>query len=169
MTPAAWIATRLAAALFAAVVFVTFAYYVIAPAVVKTAYRLTREGPELDRFKLSGGRKAAGSEDAVYYAALFDCRNAVTRITGPAPDALYWMIGIYDNRLQRIPGGHLNDAAVEIDDDGQFRIVIQPGPGNLNNTLECREYRTGLIIYRVFLPRSREEVLPPAIERIPTR
>ena len=169
MTTAAWIITRVAAAAFIAGALAIVAYYLIIPAVVNAAYRLTREGPELERFKHSGGRKAAGSEDAVYYAALFDCRDAITKITGPAPDAVYWMMGIYDNRLQRIPGGHLNDAAVEIDDDGQFRIVIQPQPGNLNTTLECREHRTGLIIYRVFLPEDREAVHPPTIERIPTR
>ncbi len=141
----------------------------ILPAVVSAGYRLTREGPELGRFKLSGGRKAAGSEDAVYYAALYDCRDAVTHITAPAPDALFWMMGIYDNRFQRIPAGHLNDSTVELDDEGRFHIVIQSLPGSLQNTLECRSHRTGLIIYRVFLPRDRDAVVAPTIERVPLR
>ena len=164
-----WVVTRLAGAIVVGGIFLVLAYWVILPTVVKAGYRLSQEGLELDRFKLSGGRQAAGSEDAVYYAALYDCRKAITRITSPAPDALYWMIGIYDNRFQRIPGGHLNDATVEISEDGRFRLTIQPLPGNLSNTLECRRHRTGLIIYRVFLPVDRDQVVPPTIERIPIR
>lgn len=162
-----WVVTRLAGAVVVGGIFLVLAYSVILPAIVKAGYRLSKEGLELDRFKPSGGRQVAGSEDAVYYAALYDCRKAVTKITGPVPDALYWMIGIYDNRFQRIPGGHLNDATVEVKEDGQFHLVIQPLPGNLSNTLECRRHRTGLIIYRVFLPVDRDQAVPPTIERIP--
>jgi len=161
-----WVVTRLAGAMVVGGVFLVLAYSVILPAIVKAGYRLSKERLELDHFKLSGGRQAAGSEDAVYYAALYDCRKAITKITGPVPDALYWMIGIYDNRLQRIPGGHLNDAVVEVKEDGQFHLVIQPLPGNLSNSLECGRHRTGLIIYRVFLPVDRDKVIPPTIERI---
>ena len=167
MSVLAWVVTRLAGALLVGGVFLVLAYSVILPAIVKAGYRLSKEGLEIDRFKLTGGRQASGSEDAVYYVALYDCRKAITRITGPAPDALYWMIGIYDNRFQRIPGGHLNDATVEVKEDGRFHLVIQPLPGNLPNTLECGENRTGLIIYRVFLPVDRDQVVPPTIERIP--
>jgi len=161
-----WFVTRLAWAVVVGGVFLALAYSVILPAIVKAGYRLSKEELELDRFKLSGGQQASGSEDAVYYAALYDCRKAVTKITSPVPDAVYWMIGIYDNRLQRIPGGHLNDATVEVKEDGQFHLVIQPLPGNLPNTLECGRHRTGLIIYRVFLPVDRDKVVPPTIERI---
>lgn len=164
-----WVVTRLAGAVVVGGIFLVLAYSLILPAVVKAGYRLSQEGLESDRFKLSGGRQAAGSEDAVYYAALYDGRRAITRITGPDPDALYWMIGIYDNRFQRIPGGHLNDATVEVREDGRFRLVIQPLPGNLPNTLECGRHRTGLIIYRVFLPADRDQVVSPTIERIPIR
>jgi hypothetical protein len=164
-----WVVTRLAGAAVVGGILLVLAYGVILPTVVKAGYRLSREGLELDRFKLSGGRQAGGSEDAVYYAALYDCRRAITLITGPAPDALYWMIGIYDNRFQRIPAGHLNDATVAVREDGRFRLVIQPLPGNLSNTLECGRHYTGLIIYRVFLPVDRDQVVPPTIERIPIR
>ncbi len=160
---------RLVSAVLVGGILLALAYGVILPAVVRAGYRLSKEGLELDRFKLAGGRQAAGSEDAVYYAALYDGRKTITKITGPVPDALYWMIGIYDNRFQRIPGGHLNDAAVEVKEDGQFHLVIQSLPGNLANTLECGRHRTGLIIYRVFLPVDRHEVVPPTIERIPIK
>lgn len=164
-----WLLTRVAGAVVAGGTFLALLYYFILPTIVKVGYRLSREGLELERFKLSGGRNAAGSEDAVYYAALYDCRKAITKITGPAPKALYWMIGIYDNRFQRIRGGHLNDATVEVKEDGQFHVVIQPLPGNLSNTLECGRQRSGLIIYRVFLPEERDKVVAPTIERIPIK
>ena len=164
-----WVVTRLVGALVVGGVFLVLAYSVFLPAIVKAGYRLSKEGLELDRFKLSGGQQASGSEDAVYYAALYDCRKAITKITSPVPDAVYWMIGIYDNRLQRIPGGHLNDATVEVKEDGQFHLVIQPLPGNLPNTLECGKHHTGLIIYRVFLPVDRDKVTPPTIERVPIK
>jgi uncharacterized membrane protein len=164
-----WVLTRAAGAAVVGVAFLALAYRFILPAVVKAGYRLSKERPELERFKLVGGRKAAGSEDAIYYAALYDCRKAITRITGPAPDAVYWMIGVYDNRFQRIRGGHLNDVTAEIKEDGQFHVVIQPLPGNLPNTLECGRHRTGLIIYRVFLPEDRDKVTSPTIERIPIK
>jgi len=164
-----WVVTRLVGAVVVGGVFLVLAYSVILPAIVKTGYRLSKEGLALDRFKLTGGEQASGSEDAVYYAALYDCRKAVTKITGSVPDAVYWMIGIYDSRLQRIPGGHLNDATVEVTEGGQFHLVIQSLPGNLSNTLECRRHRTGLIIYRVFLPVDKDQVAPPTIQRIPIK
>lgn len=169
MSVPVWVLSRLAGAVVVGGVLVVLVYYFILPAIVKAGYRLSKDGPELDRFKLSGGRKAAGSEDAVYYAALYDCRKAITKITSPMPDARYWMMGIYDNRFQRIRGGHLDDAAVEVKEDGRFHVVIQPLPGNLPNTLECGRHRTGLIIYRVFLPEDRDKIVPPTIERIPIR
>jgi uncharacterized membrane protein len=164
-----WVLTRAAGAAVVGSALLALAYYLVIPAVVKVGYRLSKERPVLERFKRVGGQSAAGSEDAVYYEAQYDCRKAITRITGPAPDAHYWMIGIYDNRLQRLPGGHLNDATAEIREDGQFHLVIQSLPGNLSNTLECGRHGTGLILYRVFLPEDRDKVLPPTIERIPIK
>ncbi len=77
------------------------------------------------------------------------------------------MIGLYDHRLQRIPGGHLNDSTVEIQEDGRFHITVQRLTGSLSNTLECGRHRTGLILMRVFLPADRDTVIAPTIERIP--
>jgi hypothetical protein len=75
------------------------------------------------------------------------------------------MIGIYDNRFQRIPGGHLNDATIEIDEEGNFEAIVQQGPGNAQNTLECGNKGTGIILVRVFLPADPESVAAPTIER----
>lgn len=157
-----WILSRLAMALFLGIVFVLLAYYIVFPIIVNTA---TRQRLSLDHFVLQSGSSAAGSRDAVYFAARYECRKTVTRITGEAPDALYWMIGIYDNRLSRIQGGHLNDTTVEVDEHGQFHLVIQPGPGNAQNTLECRKGQSGVIIMRVFLPDDPDSVQPPTIHR----
>jgi uncharacterized membrane protein len=169
MSVVAWLLTRAAGAIVVGSALLALAYYLVLPTVVTVGYRLSKERPELERFKRVGGQSAAGSEDAVYYIALYDCRKAITKITGPAPDALYWMIGIYDNRFQRLRGGHLNDATAEIGEDGQFHLVIQSLPGNLSNTLECGRHGSGLILYRVFLPEDRDKVLPPSIERIPIK
>ena len=169
MSELTWVLTRAAGAAVMGVALLALGYYLVLPAIVKIGYRLSKERPELERFKRVGGQQASGSEDAVYCVAQYDCRNAITRITGPAPDALYWMIGIYDNRFQRIRGGHLNDATVEIREDGQFHASVQPLPGVLSNTLECGRHRTGLILYRVFLPEDRDQVVPPTIERIPIK
>jgi hypothetical protein len=166
MTALAWIVTRLLAAGLWVAALGAVGYFIVFPAIVRAGYRA--EGVSLDRFKLQGGEGASGSEDAVYFAARYDCRRAITRISGTAPDALYWMIGIYDDRLQRIPGGHLNDATVEVDAEGRFRLTIQPLPGPLSTTLECGRHRRGLILVRVFLPRDRARVVAPDIERIPT-
>jgi uncharacterized membrane protein len=166
MTILVWIVTRLVVALLWAAILGAVGYYVILTAIVRAGYRA--EGVPLDRFKLQEGEEASGSEDAVYFAARYDCRKAITRISGTAPDAVYWMIGIYDDRLPRIPGGHLNDATVDIDQDGRFRLTIQPLPGPLSTTLECGRHRTGLILMRVFLPQDRAKVIAPAIQRIPT-
>ena len=165
MITLAWILMRLAAALLWAAVLGALGYFVIFPAIVRAGYR--RAGLRLDRFELQGGEEAAGSEDAVYFAARFDCRKTITQITGTAPDALYWMMGIYDDRLQRIPGGHLNGSTVEIDESGRFQIAIQSLPGNASSTLECGNCLTGLLMMRVFLPKDRDQVIAPAIRRIP--
>ena len=166
MSVLVWVLTRAVGAAVVGSALLALVYYLVLPAVVKIGYRLSKERPELERFKRVGGQSAAGSEDAVYYVAQYDCRKAITRITGPAANALYWMIGIYDNRFQRLRGGHLNDVTAEIGEDGQFHLVIQSLPGNISNTLECGRHRTGLILYRVFLPEDRDKVLPPTIERI---
>lgn len=165
MITLAWILMRLAAALLWAAVLGAGGYFVVFPAIVRAGYR--RAGLRLDRFELQGGEEAAGSEDAVYFAARFDCRKTITQVTGTAPDAVYWMMGIYDDRLQRIPGGHLNGSTVEIDESGRFQIAIQSLPGNASSTLECGNCRAGLLMMRVFLPKERDQVIAPAIRRIP--
>lgn len=161
-----WILSRLAMALILGAILGALGYYVAVPAVVSANYQ---KQLSLDYFIRFAGSGAAGSEDAVYLAARYDCRDAVTAIIGPPPDALYWMIGIYDNRLQRIPGGHLNDTTVKVEEDGQFHLLIQQRPGNTQNTLECGNKRTGIIIMRVFLPSDPEAVLAPIIQRRPVR
>jgi hypothetical protein len=165
MTVLVWILTRLVAALLWAGILAVVGYYVLFPAIVRAGYR--RAGLQLERFKRQGGEEASGSEDAVYFAARYDCRKAVAKISGAAPDAIYWMIGIFDDRLQRIPGGHLNDATVEVDEQGRFSLTIQPQPGPISNTLECGRHRSGLIIMRIFLPRDRDQVIAPVIQRAP--
>jgi hypothetical protein len=160
-----WVLTRLAATLFWAFVLGALIYWVVFPTAISIGYRVA--GTKLDRFELQGGEGAAGSEDAVYFAARYDCRRSITWITGTPPEAAYWMIGIYDNRLQRIPGGHLNDATIEVHEDGQFHIAIQRLPGSPSNTLECGRHRTGLVLMRVFLPEDRDAVVVPTIERVP--
>lgn len=157
-----WIISRLAVALVLGLVVGLLVYHVAVPAAASAA---ARKALSLDHFTRETGSGAAGSQDAVYFAARYDCRNTVTRIAGPTPDAVYWMIGIYDNRFQRIPGGHLNGAMIEIDEDGNFEAIIQQGPGNAQNTLECGNKRTGIILMRVFLPVDPESVAAPTIER----
>jgi hypothetical protein len=157
-----WIVSRVAVALVLGVVLGLLVYHVVVPTV---ASALARKELSLDHFEHEEGGEASGSEDAVYFAARYDCRNTVTLISGEAPDAVYWMIGIYDNRFQRIPGGHLNDATIEIDEDGHFKAIIQQGPGDAQNTLECGNKGTGIILMRVFLPADRDSIDAPTIER----
>ena len=161
-----WFLSRMAVALVLGAVIGLLAYYVAVPAGVSAA---AKRALSLDHFTRETGSGAAGSQDAVYFAARYDCRNANTWISGEAPDAVYWMIGIYDNRFQRIPGGHLNDATVDIDADSHYHVVIQQVPGNAQNTLECGNKRTGLVIMRVFLPEDPEAVSAPFIERQTTK
>ncbi len=158
-----WILTRLGAALIEGLLLIALIWYVLFPIGISIAYRT--ELP-IDEFLRQGsGAGAAGSADAIYFTARYSCRNTVTTITGEAPDANYWMFGIYDNRLLRIPGGHLNGDTIDIDEDGRYKIRIQPGPGNAQNTLECRRGGAGIIIMRVFLPEDRDAVQAPTIDR----
>jgi hypothetical protein len=160
-----WLITRLSAALLMGPILFALVWYILFPAAISIAYRA--ELP-IDRFvRQESGAGAAGSADAVYFTARYNCHNAVTTITGVAPDANYWMIGIYDNRLLRIPGGHLNGDTIAIDEDGTYTILIQPGPGNAQSTLECRRggFGTGIVIMRVFLPADRDAVQAPTIDR----
>lgn len=159
-----WIATRLTAALVMGFILVLLVWYVLFPLGVSIAYQ--SELPD-DRFiRQQSGAGAAGSADAVYFTARYSCRDdTVTTIIGQAPAAVYWMIGIYDNRLMRIPGGHLNGDTIAIDEDGRFEVRIQSVPGNAQNTLECRRGDSGIIIMRVFLPEDRDAVKAPIIKR----
>lgn len=159
-----WVVSRLIAALLMLLLLFALIWYVLFPLGISIAYRA--ELPSVDEFTRQGsGAGAAGSDDAVYFTARYSCRNTVTTITGKAPDANYWMFGIYDNRLLRIPGGHVNGDTIAIDEDGNYAIRIQPGPGNDQNTLECRRGGSGIIIYRVFLPTDGDAVETPVIDR----
>lgn len=158
-----WIATRLTTALGMGLILALLVWYVLFPLGISIAYRSELPLDEFVRQESSGG--AAGSADAVYFTARYDCHDALTTITGKAPDAVYWMIGIYDNRLMRIPGGHLNGDTIAINEDGRYEIRIQPGPGNAQNTLECRHDGSGIVIMRVFLPEDRDSVEAPIIVR----
>lgn len=159
-----WIYSRLAVALGLGISLGLLVYFVLLPVYVDAR---TRQELSLDHFELQSGSGAAGSQDAVYFAARFDCQDSITEISGPPPDAVYWMIGIYDNRFERIRGGHANDSTVEIADDGQFHLTIQRLPGNAETTLECGNHRRGLILMRVFLPNDPDAVVPPTIHRRP--
>lgn len=161
-----WAVSRLAVALLLCGILVSLAYFVVIPTYVDAEYK---KELSLDHFDVRSGSGVAGSQDAVYFAARYDCRNAITRISGEAPTAVYWMIGIYDNRLQRIPGGHLNNTMIDVDENGQFQVVIQRRPGNSQNTMECRNKGTGIILIRVFLPEDPEAVVAPTIQREPLR
>jgi hypothetical protein len=158
-----WMATRLAVALAMGLILVLLVWYVLFPLGISIAYRSEMPGDEFVR--QGSGAGAAGSADAVYFTARYSCRNMVTTITGQAPDAVYWMIGIYDNRLLRIPGGHLNGDTIAVDEDGRYEVRIQPGPGNAQNTLECPPGGSGIVIMRVFLPEDRDAVQAPVIDR----
>jgi uncharacterized membrane protein len=157
-----WLLSRLAVALGLGIGLGLLIYYVLVPVYVDTR---TRQEASPEQFTRQSGSGAAGSRDAVYFVSRFECRNTITEISGPSPDAVYWMIGIYDNRFQRIPGGHINDTTAEIGADGYFHVVIQQKPGNAQNTLECGNVRSGLIIMRVFLPDDPDAVVRPTIER----
>jgi hypothetical protein len=157
-----WLAPRLAVAVVVLIGLLLLIWFVLFPLGISIA---TRAELPLDEFELQSGEGAAGSEDAVYYAARYTCRNTVTRLTGPAPDAAYWMMGIYDNHLLRIPGGHLNGDTIDIDEDGNYTVYIQPRPDNAGSTLECRPGGSGVMIVRVFLPTDPDAVQAPRIER----
>ena len=99
-----WVLTRLAAVLFWAVSLGALVYWVVFPTVIGIGYRVA--GTKLDRFELQGGEGAAGSEDAVYFAARYDCRKSVTRIVGtpvPRHKQLYNIVGLGDQRESEQP------------------------------------------------------------------
>jgi uncharacterized membrane protein len=163
MTTLKWIVTRLITALVMGLILLLLVWYVLFPMGISIAYRV--ELPIDEFIRQESGAGAAGSSDAMYFTARYSCRNAVTTITGHAPDANYWMFGIYDNRLLRIPGGHLNGDTIDINENGNYEIRIQSGPGNAQNTLECYRGGSGIIIMRVFLPEDRDAIQTPIINR----
>src|SRR5690606_16046052 len=72
--------------------------------------------------------EGAGSHDIYYLAASYDCEVADLWLVGEAPDADYWMVGIYDTRMRQIPSGHLNHRSIHVEDDGTFQIHITQRP-----------------------------------------
>ena len=106
--------------------------------------------------------EGAGSHDIHYVAASYDCQAGDLWLVGEAPDADYWMVGIYDLRMRQIPSGHLNHRSIHVEEDGTFAIHITPTPTGADNELDCATSRYGMLVVRVLRPRT--EVVDPVLE-----
>lgn len=96
--------------------------------------------------------EGAGSADIAYLTMTFDCRENDLLITGPAPPAPYWQMGVYDEYVRAIQGGHVNHRTVTLGPDGRFTVRISRKGDGRPNTLDCAESPRGVFIYRVVLP-----------------
>jgi hypothetical protein len=134
------------------------------PAAVYLAYRASVPHQGFERYD---GSEGAGSEDLRYLATTYDCRQHDLLVSGQAPDAPYWGIGIFDGTLRILDGGHRNHRTVRRDEAGrwQVRLTRDPLPGE--DDLDCRDAPRGLLILRVLLPRSEVEL--PEVRSVPRR
>lgn len=146
----AWLVRMAVAAAGAAVLSIVL-YRAVVPWLVLHIYR--SELPE-HRLVEADRNRGAGTSDVYYLATAYDCRRGELRIDGVAPDATYWMVGIYDAYARGVPGGHLNHRTVAMAADGHFELLVTPHPDGRPNTLDCRTTPQGMLIYRVLLPRS---------------
>ena len=89
-------------------------------------------------------------------------------IEGRPPEAPYWMIQIMDRWLDtadfRRRRVHLNDAQVELEADGSYRIAVSPRDPGLPNWLDTGGRREGYMAFRWVLATGVE---PPTVRRVP--
>jgi len=152
MSPLAWWwATRGAVALGTLVLLGFAILGWIAPAVVWWLYRRNMPLQALHVPDISQG---AGSTDLGYLVGLYDVRGADLVIRGQAPDADYWMIGLYDRWMLDVPAGHRNHHDITCDASARFEVVITARPAGHPNTLDAGRATRGMIMYRAVLPRA---------------
>jgi hypothetical protein len=90
-------------------------------------------------------------------------------IEGKPPDSLYWVVQFCD-RWMSAPGGHhtgwLNDASVELEPDGGYRIVVGPTDPGTRNWIDTTGHTRGGLLWRFV----SGENLPakPTVRRVAT-
>ena len=137
----AWL-VRLAVAVPTAIALGVFVYLVAVPALIWTLYTNGVPHHDLDHPDTSQG---AGSSDLYYEVMTYDCAEGDIVIEGTAPDAPYWMFGIYDRWMRAVDGGHVNHRTVPLDADGRFRVVVTSTPSGAPDELDCRQSSRGLL------------------------
>ncbi len=134
------------------------AYLFLLPAVIWSLYTAELSHHDLAPPDVGHG---AGSADLYYEVMTYDCTEGDVVIEGEAPNAPYWMFGIYDLWARALDGGHVNHRTVPLGADGRFRVVVTDTPRGLAGELDCRRSPRGMLMYRVLLPAA--PVAPPTV------
>lgn len=109
---------------------------------------------ELNQLTAPPVDEGAGSHDIHYLASVYDCTAGDLWVVGEPPPAGYWMVGLYDNRMRMVPGAHLNDRSIQLDDDGRYRIHLTHEPTGGPNELDCSTSPTGMLVVRMLRPEG---------------
>jgi hypothetical protein len=156
MTPLGWwhlvldgLLPRFAVAAVVAVASYGLIWRYLLPRLVWGQYRKEMKQHVLEAPPVDEG---AGSADIAYLTMTYDCREQDLLISGQAPPAPYWQMGIYDEYVRAVQGGHLNHRTVAIGADGRFTVRLSRTGGGRPDTLDCSENPRGVFIYRVVLP-----------------
>ncbi len=144
-----WVLPRLAVASAVAVASYVLIWRYLLPRVVWGQYRKEMKLHVLEPPPVDEG---AGSSDLAYLTMTYDCREHDLLITGEAPPAPYWMMGVYDEYVRAIQGGHVNHRTVRVGPDGRFTVRISRKGDGKPDTVDCAESPRGVFIYRVVLP-----------------
>lgn len=138
--------------------------HILLPATIRWLYR--RSVP-VHGFSRNDGSEGAGSEDLRYLPMAYDCRHQDVVVTGRAPEALYWGVGVFDGTLRILEGGHLNHRTARIDAEGRWEVRLSVAPRAGEDCLDCSSCRRGLFIFRVLLPTGEVEL--PRVRLQPRR
>lgn len=151
MTVKRWLWTRLGVAIPLAIVEAVGIYLLVVPVVVWRIYQSEMPHHELAPPNISHG---AGSTDIAYLSMTYDCSQGDVVIRGDAPDARYWMVGLYDRWGRALDGAHHNNHTLSVDAQGQFEVRLTASHDGAEGELDCSRSPRGLFMYRVLLPQD---------------
>lgn len=148
-----WLLPRLGVAFPLAIAFGLLLYRFVVPEIVWQICRTEMPHHALAEPDIDDG---AGAADIEYRAMTYDCSEGDIHIEGRAPDATYWMIGIYDRWARAVSGGHIHHGDVMIE-DGRFEVSVTSDYSGGRHELDCSSAKQGILMYRIISPDGAVE------------
>ena len=123
----------------------------------------------LNNFRRVGGDELFPTPDNVYHAAWWRLGEAqVAFVRGRIPDCRYFSVVLYNAWMESLDYTlhpiSLNHTEIELDEDGNFELVLSHHEVDHPNWLDTAGHKAGYVLCRALLPDDEGEVGPYELE-----